>query len=60
MTNDAMSLIERLKNPAWVENPAGGDALLDTKQTRETMDEAADLLGAIKALLIFAGEGGPR
>lgn len=60
MTTDtderAMTLIERLRNPAWETNPSGGDALLDVKQAREAMDDAADLIAAITALLKFAGQ----
>ncbi len=55
MTNDPMTLIERLRNPAFETNPSGGDALLSVKQTRADMEEAADLIGAIKALIIMAG-----
>lgn len=53
-----MTLIERLRNPQWETNPNGGDALLNVKQTRADMEEAADLIGAIKALIIFAGASG--
>jgi hypothetical protein len=58
MTTDtdekAMTLIERLRNPAW-ESVPGEDARLNIAQTREAMDDAADLIAAITALLIFAG-----
>lgn len=39
-----MTLIERLRNPAYVTNPSGGEALLDTKQTLAAMREAAERL----------------
>ena len=39
-----MTLVERLLNPAWVSDPNGGDASLDTRQTLAAMKEAAELL----------------
>lgn len=51
-----MTLVERLRNPAWIANPDGGEALLAVAQTRADMEEAADLISAIKALIIMAGE----
>ncbi|MCC2649849.1 MAG: hypothetical protein K0R61_34 [Microvirga sp.] len=50
-----MTLVERLRNPSW-ESVPGEDARLNIAQTRETMDEAADLISAITALLKFAGQ----
>lgn len=50
-----MTLIERLRNPAW-ESVPGEEARLNVEQTRETMDDAADLIAAITALLKFAGQ----
>lgn len=45
-----MTLVERLRNPAWAGIP-GEPARLNIEQTRETMDEAADLIGALWALV---------
>lgn len=39
-----MTLVERLRNPAYVTNPSGGPALLDISRTLATMSEAADRL----------------
>jgi hypothetical protein len=59
MTTDTdekcMTLIERLRNPAW-ECVPGEDARLNVTQTREAMDDAADLIASITALLKFAGQ----
>lgn len=44
MPDEPMTLIERLRNPAYVTNPAGGDALLDTKRTLTAMRLAALLI----------------
>ena len=44
MPDEEMTLVERLRNPAWVTNPAGGDALLDTKATLRDMRLAALLI----------------
>ena len=44
MVDQPMTLVERLRNPAYVCNPSGGDALLDVSQTLATMREAADRL----------------
>lgn len=54
-TEKAMTLIERLRNPAW-ESVPGEDARLNVEQTREAMDDAADLIAAITSLLKFAGQ----
>ncbi len=48
---EAMTLIERLRNPAWETNPNGGDALLNVAQTRATMDEAAKKIEELEAQL---------
>ena len=52
---EPMTLIERLRNPAWEGAPGGEPARLNIKQTRETMDEAADLIGALVAIIRMAG-----
>lgn len=39
-----MTLAERLRNPSYIINPTGGDALLDVPQTIATMREAADII----------------
>lgn len=56
MSTEKMTLMDRLKNPAWEHDATTGTAKLNIEQTRETMDEAADLIGAITALLKFAGQ----
>jgi hypothetical protein len=45
MSNEPMTLIERLRNPAWVHGPGQFDpATLDTDQTVSDMREAAYIL----------------
>lgn len=39
-----MTLSERLRNPAYVANPMGGDALLDVARTLDDMRQAADII----------------
>lgn len=39
-----MTLIDRLRNPQYVTNPSGGEALLDTERTTADMREAANLM----------------
>lgn len=41
-----MTLIERLRNPAYITNPTGGDAILDTARTLTDMRLAATLIEA--------------
>ncbi len=55
MADQPMTLVERLRNPAW-----NGDNVLDTEQTRETMEEAADLIGALWALVGDAARHRPE
>ena len=55
MADEPMTLVERLRNPAW-EHGAGERPRLDVEQTRAAMSDAADLISAITALLKFAGQ----
>jgi hypothetical protein len=47
MADDPMTLIERLRNPAWYSRGPGQDARLQVEQTLNDMREAA---GRIQAL----------
>ena len=42
-----MTLIERLRNPAWYSGGPGQDARLQVEQTRDDMREAADRIQAL-------------
>lgn len=53
MSNDLMTLIERLRNPQW-SGTGIGDAILDPVQTRKDMDEAADVIERLQRELIDA------
>jgi hypothetical protein len=44
MTQESMTLLERLRNPQWVHTSLTTAPFLDTKQTRADMTEAADAL----------------
>ena len=57
MAEKLMTLIERLRNPAWEQDATTRTAKLNIEQNRAAMDDAADVLAAIKAILIHAGEG---
>ena len=48
-----MTLVERLRNPAWEtrDYSNGNDAALNVTQTRKTMDEAADAICVMLAAL---------
>lgn len=49
MSDKPMTLIERLRNPAFEDGGA-----LNIEQTRKAMDEAADTLGALMAIIKMA------
>ncbi len=46
MSNEPMTLVERLRNPAWT-----NDNVLHPEQTSETMDKAADAICVLLAAL---------
>lgn len=49
MASEPMTLIERLRNPAWVHGPSpNSDAVLEKEQTRNDMQEAATELERLK------------
>ena len=41
MPNEPMTLLDRLRNPAWKSGGTWADAVLHTDQTRDNMKEAA-------------------
>lgn len=51
MSEQLMSLVERLRNPAWESGGEGEPARLNIEQTREAMEEAADVIGLIWAVI---------
>ena len=50
-----MTLIERLRNPAWKSGGTWADATLETAQTRRTMEEAASTIQKLQKALTKAG-----
>lgn len=54
MSNEPMTLIERLRNPAWKSDSNRRESFLDAEQTLATMREAADTLGALMAIIKMA------
>jgi hypothetical protein len=54
MSDEPMTLIERLRNPAWKSDLDRSEPFLDAEQTLATMTEAADTLGALMAIIKMA------
>lgn len=48
---DHMTLIERLRNPAWKSGGPWTDAVLDVERTRADMSEAADRIEQLEKAL---------
>lgn len=49
--NEPMTLIDRLRNPAWKSLGNGGDAILETMPSRKDMTEAADKIEQLQTAL---------
>lgn len=59
MPDEPMTLVERLRNPSWIGDPASGNTaiLLEVDRTVAAMREAADLIEKLQRLAGAVSDG---